>query len=181
MPQIEQEGYFRVFPVESGLRKGTADGAKSLGASFKFRIMEIWHEDQWCDYSEHQLETEGVFWFRTKDGSANENAVKSLAQAFGWNGSPSFFETTDLTSKGAVVQVKGEVYKEKTRYKASWLYPYDHIPQSGVSNVSEDEAKQLDTECGATFRALIAASGANAQPSAAAPAPPAPAATGAPF
>lgn len=167
---VSQVGSFRGPIMEYGLFE--ADSG-SVGINIKCAITDIFHEDDWLDYREYDLEVEGTIWIVKKDGSLNESGVQSLVKYAGWDGMLEAITSKTWQPDEISFSVEAATYKEKTRHKINFIGSWENPPGRMMGNVDEAKAKALASRFGSQLRAVIGNTKRNAPPPAGSkPAPP---------
>lgn len=151
MPQpIDREGNFRaniVGPVEL-----TQAQSGAVAARMRFRVFEALHNGQWQDWTPYEVEVDGEIWILKKDGTANENAVRNLVEALGWDGSVESLVGTDWSEVPVQITVKRDSYNGHERFRVAWINHADSQPFG--SAVDETKVRELQARFGAQLRAI---------------------------
>lgn len=171
MQPCDREGIFRAEITEFGLKEMDSG---SMSVAIRARLTE-WFDPAnqvWLPWSEYEHEAEGDVWIVKKDGSVNQPAVESLIRWAGWDGNIESVTNETWKPTPCQVTINRETYKEKTRFKISFINNFDRQP-GGMSNVSADKAKSIQSRYGPQFRAI--AGNASRNGSTPAGSPPAPA------
>ncbi len=152
MRRLDRSGIFRARPLSWSVRP--SETSQSVALSIEFLVLaqldgSNW--TSWAEYEEHRVF--GDFYVIKRDGSVNQTMVEQLAGSLGWSG--------DLRQVGGaapdvVVQitVKEDAYNGQVRFKADWINPGDHVPQS--SGASQGEVGTLQARFGSLLRAAAA-------------------------
>jgi hypothetical protein len=153
---IQQTGTFRGRIISYGLHE-----AESGACSVKMTVAidEIFHENAWHDWRGEDIEAMGEIWIVRKDGNLNENGVKSLVNAAGWDGSLLSISEATWDPNPVQIQVEADTYKDETRYRISYVNDYERTPGGG--NVTLEKAKELQARLGSSLRALVGNSARN--------------------
>lgn len=168
MPECTFEGDFRGEVLSYGLWEPDS-GAVAISCTL--RVVEVYDREskQWHanyaseDGSVHawrdaEIDCEGDFWIisnKSKGNKVNEEAVKAMMAATGWNGDIQVIANRTWDPRPCSWSTESEVYKEKTRYKAAWIKPYDNVPGGGRGgNVDAEKARALQNKYGSQLRAL---------------------------
>lgn len=164
MPQtIDREGDFRGRITEYGLRK-LDSGAVCL--SIHAALEEKYEEGEWQDWQQYEYTAAGDVWLVKKDGTINEPAARSLVECAGWDGEFSSLSQATFAPKPCQFTIKTDTYNGETRYRISFVNPFDRTPGGGgLGNVDTKAAASLDSQYGSQMRALFG----NAKRNAAAP------------
>lgn len=168
--ELNQAGIFRGAIKEYGL---TESESGATAVSLVAAIHDIWDAPtkQWCDWRGYDLTVRGDVWIVKKDGTANQSALESLATCLDFTDMTSVADETWRPGQCSFT-VEEDKYKDKTRYRISWLHDYDREP-GGVGNVSVEKAKALQTKYGSQIRAILGnVKRQQATPPAAPPVPP---------
>ena len=159
--QLQDIGTFRGNILGYTLEKAESG---AVAVYLEVSVDEAWDEEaqDWADWREHELETSGRIWVIKKDGTINKTQAESLLKCAGWDGSFESIYNGDWKPTPIQFDVEEDAWKDKVRYRISWLNPYDRIP--GMGNVGEDEAKSLQSKFGSQLRALAGNQQRNAAP-----------------
>lgn len=167
---VSNKGEFRGQVLEYGLFE--ADSG-SVGVNLKCSIEDIYHEEEWADYREYDLEVEGTIWIVKKDGGLNESGVQSLVKHAGWDGMIEAITGQTWQPNGISFSVEPNEYKGKTTYKINFIGSWDQPPGRKMGNVDETKGKALASRFGSQLRAVVGNTKRNAPPTAnSKPAPP---------
>ncbi|QDU61266.1 hypothetical protein Pan216_21200 [Planctomycetes bacterium Pan216] len=147
--EIQQAGNFRGDIVSYWLKEAESE-AVAIGIEVK--ILDVWHEGEWCDWSEHNLVARGDLWVIKKDGSINRQQVESLAKSTGFEGNLEAIINQEWDPHPVSIVVQEDSYKDQIRFRISWINNYDATPGGG--NISPEKAKQLQQKFGGEFRAI---------------------------
>ena len=147
---INREGTFRARITDYLLHKAES-GSQSIGITVA--IDEIWHEGEWWDWREHDVEAFGWLCVVKKNRELHLRTVESLCHHAGWDGSFTSIAEKNWDPRPVQVVIKQNVYQGETRYSIAWVNSYDSTP-SGGGNLTDDEVKELETTYGAQMRAL---------------------------
>lgn len=158
----DREGDFRGEIIEYGLTE-SKEGA--VGVQIKAQLNEIYDPNigEWIGWSEYQQEAWGTLWIVKKDGNPNENAVRSLVCACGWDGTLGSIANQEFRPNPCQFNVKADTYQNQTRFKVSFVNEYDRKP-GGLGTVSPEKLKELTTRFGAPLRALAGSAKMQAKP-----------------
>jgi hypothetical protein len=152
--QCDREGSFRGKIVEYGMKE-FASGTVAI--KFKAELTEIYDFGNkcWEPWGEYQMEVFGDVFVVKKDGTLNEDAIKSLVDNAGWNGS--FHSVEDKTWEPVPCQfsVKRSDHNGKTYFNASFINAFDSVPGGTMPKLDEGKVKSLDTRFSAQLRALV--------------------------
>ncbi len=171
--RIEQPGIYRGYPIAWTLEESTSDDSQAVAIAFQFAIHQQWSPDAkaWSEEWPVGYFTANRTWIIGKDGSFNAKAGEALKACGLWNGDldeiagapPNVFVHLD---------VDGETYQGKTRYRANWINPDADEPRArgGFTPVSNDLLKSLKSRFGSQIRAAMGGAKTGAPP-----APPTPA------
>jgi len=151
MAVLDQEGTFQGEIMDMAILD--AKDTQSKAVSITVRILEIWHEGAWHDWSEYGLEVSGNLWVIKKDGTINETQWRALVENAGWDGSFASVATKSWKPKPVQVVVQADTYKDQTRYRISWLNAWGSMPGI-LGGIAPDAAAALDAKYGAQARAL---------------------------
>lgn len=169
MSEFQYEGTFRGQIVSYGLHEAES-GAKAV--NLRVTVEEAWWADDegvyaWRDWREYGFAVDGSIWVVKKDGSLNENSVRSLMENAGWEAN--FRQLSEQTWEPRPIQftVEEDTYKDELRYRIGFINAYDATPGGG--NVSPETARQLDDVYGGALRALAGTMTRNAAKPAGAP------------
>lgn len=165
---VDREGVFRGTISAYGLKE-MESGA--VAVAIKVTLSQMWTGNEWCDWAQYEMEAEGDIWIVKKVGSINQAAAESLINYAGWDGSLLSILEETWQPKPCAVVVKREDYEGKTRYKVSFVNDHERTP-GGMSNVSAEKAKELNTRFGAQFRALAGNKARNGASAGGRPTPP---------
>jgi hypothetical protein len=178
MIPCDREGIFRGKIEGYGLRD--ADKTSSLAVTLQVRLTELWDGDHWEEWSQYDMEATGDIWIIKKDGTPNENGVRSLVENAGWDASIDSVYGQTWQPTPVQVVVKRDDYKGEVRFRIEFVNTYDRTP-GAVSTVSSDKARELSSQHGAALRAIAGNVKRNGPPGPGGPVkPPAPGAVAAP-
>tara|TARA_R110000822_G_scaffold120633_3_gene254139 strand:- start:3566 stop:4315 length:750 start_codon:yes stop_codon:yes gene_type:complete len=165
---LEDEGDYRAFPVAWTVEEKES-GAVAI--AFEFAIRCKWHgkEQGWSQDWAPGYHTTNRTWIVKKDGSINQAAVDNLAKCKLWNGDwdalagppPNVF---------VLIDVAGETYEGKLRYRANWINPNADEPKARGGSFAPVDTNVLAT-LRARFQSKTRAIAGGSAPGAA-PAPP---------
>ena len=151
--ECDRAGDWRADIIEFGLKEFES-GAVAL--NIRCRLGELYDHDNkvWDEWAEHGMEAFGSLFLVKKDGSLNQEQIKAVCEATGWNGD--FAAITDGTWQPmrCQVQTKRNEYEGNVSYRVNWISPHDREPGSGLSNVDSVKAKSLNARFGGSIRAL---------------------------
>lgn len=168
MQPIDREGVFRGVISSYGLKEMDSG---AVAVAVKVNLTQMWTGNEWCDWSQYEMEAEGDVWIVKKTGHVNEGAAQSLINFAGWDGNLLSIVNESWEPKPAAFVIKREEYEGKTRFKVSFVNDYERTP-GGLSNVTPEKVKELNTRFGSQFRALAGNKGRNAAPTNGRPTPP---------
>jgi hypothetical protein len=176
---IDRAGVFRATIQAYSLREEKS-GAKGIAVESAM-ISEAWNSETqaWEDWSQYDVDAEGVLYVVKKDGTVNQGTAESLIKYAGWNGDlEAVYAGTWIPTPCQIVvnEEKPNDYHEKSRYRISFVNAFDSTPGK-MGNVSAERAKELQNQYGAQFRALAGNNQRNAKAPAGKPTLPPPAAT----
>tara|TARA_Y100001963_G_scaffold157272_1_gene253028 strand:+ start:16241 stop:16837 length:597 start_codon:yes stop_codon:yes gene_type:complete len=156
MPDIQQAGVFRGEISSYGLNE--ADSG-AIAVTIKVSIHEIFHEDKWHDWKEHDFVANGDIWVIKKDGKLNKRQAEALVKCAGWDGSFTSISQGTWSPTPVSVVVNEDTYKDETRFRIEWLNEFNRTPGGG--NVDDDKAKNLEQKFGSELRAIAGNSSRN--------------------
>lgn len=148
----DRTGTFRAEITAYGLRN--ADSG-AVAVSLAVLLTEIWNGEAWQDWREFQMEAHGDLWVIKKDGTIAKNAVNSLIDYAGWDGSLDSVANDQWRPTPCQVQVGSQEYKGETQYRIEFVNDFNRNPAGGVGNVSPEKAKELSAKYGSQLRALV--------------------------
>lgn len=148
----DREGNFKAHILDYGIRK--ADSG-AIAVTIKAQLMALWDSEQqdWIPWSEYDQEAWGDIWVVKKDGSLNENAVKSLINHAGWDGTLESIANKTWQPADCQVQIQENKYQGETTYRVSFVNDLERIP-GGINSLSQQEVGALAAQYGAPLRAL---------------------------
>lgn len=168
--KIDRTGIFRAEIVEYGLREMES---QAVAVAVRAKILEAWNPEKetWDDWQQYEVEATGLIWVVKKNGSMNQNQAEALMKHCAWDGSfNSIYDKTWRPTPCQIVVTRDD-YKDQERFRISWINDFDRTP--GVSNIDEDQVRQLQVQHSASLRAMAANVRRNAPvPEGRPPAPP---------
>lgn len=158
---IDRTGDFRGQIVWSAVKKYDS-GAVAIHVVA--RVDGAWNYDteEWEDWREYDMEAEGFLFVIGKNGAPNQTQVEALCKHAGWNGSYAAIAREEWKPPACQFSIEENTYKDKTSYRIAWLNAYGATV--GPKGLSPDEAKALDTQFGASMRAIIGNAKRNGNP-----------------
>jgi hypothetical protein len=151
--QLSQVGSVRGEIIEYGLFEPESG---AVGVNIKVRIDEAYDPEtqQWDDWRQYDLETDGCIWVIKKDGTINKVSAENLMRAAGWDGNLESVARTQWQPKPVQVKVQTDDYNDTTRYRIAFVNEYDRVPSARIGNIDPEKAKALQAKYGAPLRAL---------------------------
>ena len=156
--QLEQAGTFRG-PITEYCLVSAESGAKAIRVTVD--IEDIYYDGEWCDWREHEFYVHGDLWIVKKNGTINESQARSLVEYANWNGDLLQVHNQVWHPNKVAVVVNEDKYGDDVRYRISWINDYDKRPGGG--NVSDADAKAMQSQYGQQFRALAGNVSRNAE------------------
>jgi len=146
MSQIDREGIFRGYIVESGV--GRAKSSKAHQFMARLRATEMYNEDtqEWMEWDFDENEITGYFFFCNKDKKLIDFQVENLARALGWSGDIVELGTTDYSDTLVQFHVKEDTYDGKTNLKVMRIDHADANPARTLQKLDSKELKALSAE-----------------------------------
>lgn len=132
--EMDRDGTFRARPLTWGLIE-VDSGAKAIAIEWLITAALLPSGDwqDWTGFSPGTI-AKGNHWIVKKDGTPNEETVRQIVVALGWNGT--FDDLMDAPPPvEAQVQVESDTYKGKTRHVVAWVNPRDHTPTMKKADV----------------------------------------------
>ena len=151
---LDREGSYLARIVDTKVCEGKT-GSCSLYA--KFAILAYYDGAEWTDWTPSEIETEGDFYFRLKNGDVSERNVRDVCSATGWSGSPIDWDNGNIPERTVLIIVKSEVYEGKTRFRPSFIRRADANPIMGREGVSAERLAALQSEVGSAIRSFVPA------------------------
>jgi hypothetical protein len=155
MEMVDRPGDFRGVVEEYGVRK--TDKSKSVGVNILMRITEMYDHDaqEWVgwDYQHHVY---GTIWVIKKDGTPNDNGVKSAVEALDWDGSFTSLSAKTWKPAPCSFSVVEKEYQGSTSLEISFFNEYDRVPGGGMKQLDENEVKAIQAQYGSPLRGLAA-------------------------
>lgn len=172
MSMPTREGLFNAYPLSIGCDDTGPNNLATVTVHFGI-VEELQKGDlPPTDITAESLEITGYFYLEKKDGSLNMNAIKSLREAFGWDGLDPFWLQDNgevLGQKPVQLNLRNETYEGRTSIRVAFLNPYGAEPRSdGVTYASTETATGIRNRLGSK---LAANAGGSSLP-AARPTPP---------
>ena len=168
MPMANRAGRFRACVLDLGLSETGPSNLATVVS--RFLLLAELVEDEWRDVQNEALEITAYVYLEKRDHSVNQNAVRQLQDAFGWDGHDMLWLEETQPLPECQVTLEYETYQGRERLKVQWINAYDSEPGSTVPHSTEDQRKRMQTRLGSKLRALAGGSPA-ARPAADAPSP----------
>lgn len=149
---LDRSGIFKARPFSWTVV--TNENSQSVGINIGFLIDAQLEGEEWTSWKDFDAHiVYGTWYVIGREGAPNTAAIDQLAKSMGWNGNLTAIagEPPDVVVQ---IAVKEDTYKEKTRFKASWMNPEDYVP-TGIG-ASSDDVKSLQTRFGSLLRAAAA-------------------------
>lgn len=174
---IDRTGNFRGRIIEYKMVLSTKGSA--VFVALRVLITGIWNEaeQQWeDDWEQYQCVVGGMICVVKNDREPNETAIRSLAEAAGWDGKATTIQEERWNPKPIAFTVEENDYKGSISYRIGFVNRYDSTPGS-ASGITNAEAASFDTIYGPKVRAIASNAVRNASAPAAStsttkPAPP---------
>lgn len=156
MPELQQTGNFRARVLKVGCKE---EESGAVMAYFSYEIIaECLPSGEWTPDWNPGYTVEGSECFvsgKDKGNEIMEDTMRRVGKALGWTGNTDELQNTDWSNIPVHISVKSEVYKEKTRFKASWLSP-NGSPFGGAIRASDDAGlASLKKKYGRDFTSLL--------------------------
>lgn len=152
MAVIDREGRFTAQMLETSLFK--AEGTEAVAFNFHAALMHEAVSNEWAAL-DPMPDVRGAVWLVKKDGTINENAVKQLKEALGWDGDWNKLDGADHKWPDFQVDVQADTYNGKTTFKGTWLHHFEADPsQRGGKAMEPGEKKSLAAKYQAQTRAI---------------------------
>jgi hypothetical protein len=161
--ELEREGNFQVRCKDYTLAEFES-GAVSL--DLQCQVLSEWDEESqsWTSWAEYEEVTVGgqvnLIKKKNPDGTAgalNEKQIDSLCEHCGWNASMADLANKAWKPTDFQVNVKKDVYKNKTTFKIAWVNGFDSTPGgNGLTSMAAESAQRLQDHFGPQLRALAA-------------------------
>jgi len=169
-----REGRFRAEVIEKGVAE-TGEN-KLTTVTLKFLLEEEYIENEWRSIIDNPGETHpeitGYFYIEKKDRSINEFQVKSLKEAFGWDGREAFWFEDNVLPK-CQVTLAYETWNDKAKLKVQFVNHYNSEGGGGkVESADQTERQRIVARLGSKLRALSGGTPAAAPATAQATSPP---------
>lgn len=152
MATIDREGRFTAQILECSIYK--PESSESVGWNFHAALMHEATAEGW-NALDPMPDVYGTVWLVKKDGTVNENGVKQMKDALGWDGDWGKLEG-DHVWPNFQCDVAADTYNGKTKMKATWLHSYEADPsaRSGMKAMEPNERKSLASKYQAATRAI---------------------------
>lgn len=167
----DREGRFIARPVEWSVSE---QGENNLATFIvKFETVQ-WFDDRDQTWYDVPGEIVGYFYMEKKDGTANERTIKSIREAFGWDGIDlNALHNNDWSTTEVQLTLENETWQGKTRLKVKWLNPRDYAGGQ-FERAAPETVKAIGSRLGAKLRALGGAPVGSTAPAGKPKAPPPP-------
>lgn len=157
--QMDREGHFRGRIIGYGLTSSSKSDSKAKFVEFRVSAEEIYHDGEWQDWRQYDMEAWGSLCIIKKDGTLHQKVVEDLINNAGWDGNfGSLIDNTWEPTPIAFKTNKNVYEKDGTRYenyKLAFVNHYDSTPGGGVqSTVDVSEVRSLQTQYGGQIKAL---------------------------
>ena len=157
---LDRPGIFKARPFDWSVQPSAT--SKAIAISVGLLIESQYENGEWASWSEYEPHQVRGWWYVIgKNGQVNTVAVEQLAKSLGWDGNLKSIHAAGPPDVVVQITVKANEYEGKTTYKAGWMNPGDHVPES--AGASEDDVAKLSVQFGSLLRAA-AASVAKAAP-----------------
>lgn len=155
MEMVDRPGDYRGVVEDYGVRK--TDKSKSVGINLLMRITEMYdHENQtWIDW-DYQHHVYGTIWVIKKDGTPNDNGVKSAVEALDWDGSFTSLSAKTWNPSDCSFTVIEKEWEGTKSLEVSFFNEFDRTPGGGMKQLDEAEVKAIQAQYGSPLRGLAA-------------------------
>jgi hypothetical protein len=152
--ELDREGTFKAIITDWYVKRSESSDSIAVSCRFAVRAQKNEEDGTWEDWSafeEHVFG--GDYWVVGKDGGINEMAVEQLVRSAGWDGKLESVRSGLPKIPVVQVVVKANTYKDRTTYKAAWMYPENYVGGKAGAVEGSDEVRQLDNRYGSLLRA----------------------------
>jgi hypothetical protein len=161
--ECDRAGTFRGKIFEYGLYEAQSG---AVAVTIKAKLTEFYDAENsaWVPWEEYDMEVEGNVWvIKKNNGGVNEAAAKSLVECTGWDGKFSSVRDGSWHPSPCQFSVTHQPYEGVDYYKVNYVNDFDRTPGGGgLGNVDESKAKAIDSQYGASMRALFSGTKRNA-------------------
>ena len=153
MHPVDRAGTFRGNISEYGLKEFESG---SVAVAIRVYLTEYWNDIDkvWVEWHEFDHEAHGDIVVVKKDKTINQNAASSLIRYAGWDGDIESIQSSKWTPTPIQVVIKEDTYNGETRLKIAFVNEFARTPGGLGANMSPEKARQLQTQFGASLRAI---------------------------